>query len=94
MPLATPHQYAAMLDAAADGGYVYAAIKVTSCETLNAALRGFNLAKVGRNRSDLGGRRRVPVRDGTARRPPECTRVGALRPCDRRGEPHPRLPAH
>jgi hypothetical protein len=44
MPLATPHQYAAMLDAAADGGYAYAAINVTSSETLNAALRGFRLA--------------------------------------------------
>src|ERR1700756_348358 len=44
MPLATPHQYAAMLDAAADGGDAYAAINVTSSETLNAALRGFKLA--------------------------------------------------
>jgi fructose-bisphosphate aldolase class II len=44
MPLATPRQYAAMLDAAADGGYAYAAINVTSSETLNAALRGFKLA--------------------------------------------------
>jgi fructose/tagatose bisphosphate aldolase len=33
-----------MLDAAADGGYAYAAINVTSSETLNAALRGFKLA--------------------------------------------------
>ena len=44
MPLATAHQYAAMLDAAAVGGYTYAAINVTSSETLNAALRGFRLA--------------------------------------------------
>ena len=44
MPLAAPRQYAAMLDAAADGGYAYAAINVTSSETLNAALRGFTLA--------------------------------------------------
>jgi fructose-bisphosphate aldolase class II len=44
MPLATPRQYAAMLDAAADGGYAYAAINLTSSETLNAALRGFKLA--------------------------------------------------
>ncbi len=40
MPLATTRQYAAMLDAAADRGYAYAAINVTSSETLNAALRG------------------------------------------------------
>jgi fructose-bisphosphate aldolase class II len=44
MPLATPRRYAAMLDAAADGGYAYAAINVTSSETLNAALPGFELA--------------------------------------------------
>ena len=35
MPLATARQYAAMLDAAAEGGYAYAAINVTSSETLN-----------------------------------------------------------
>src|SRR5437764_7200630 len=44
MPLATPRQYAAMLDAATDGGYAYASITVTSSGTLNAALRGFKLA--------------------------------------------------
>jgi len=33
-----------MLDAAADGGYALAAINVTPSETLNAALRGFELA--------------------------------------------------
>src|SRR5213082_225106 len=44
MPLATPHQYEAMLDKAADGGYAYAAINVSSSETLNAALQGFKLA--------------------------------------------------
>jgi fructose-bisphosphate aldolase class II len=44
MPLATPHQYAAMLDAAAGGGYAFAAVNVTSSETLNAALLGFKLA--------------------------------------------------
>jgi fructose-bisphosphate aldolase, class II len=44
MPLATPRHYAAMLDAAADHGYAHAAVNVTSSETLNAALRGFELA--------------------------------------------------
>jgi fructose-bisphosphate aldolase class II len=44
MPLATPQQYATMLDAAAEGRYAYAAVNVTSSETLNAALRGFELA--------------------------------------------------
>jgi fructose-bisphosphate aldolase class II len=41
MPIATPDQYNAMLDAARDGKYAYPAINITSSETLNAALRGF-----------------------------------------------------
>lgn len=43
MPLATPGQYAQMLDAA-ERRYAYAAVNVTSSESLNAALRGFQLA--------------------------------------------------
>jgi fructose-bisphosphate aldolase class II len=34
-------QYAQMLDAAAEGGYAYPAVNVSSSETLNTALRGF-----------------------------------------------------
>jgi fructose-bisphosphate aldolase class II len=41
MPLATPHQYRAMFDAAHAGGFAYPAVNVSSSETLNAALRGF-----------------------------------------------------
>ena len=41
MPIATPPQYADMLDRAKEGGFAYPAINVTSSETLNAALRGF-----------------------------------------------------
>jgi fructose-bisphosphate aldolase class II len=41
MPIATPSQYAAMLDAAADGGYALSAVNVSSSETLNGAMRGF-----------------------------------------------------
>jgi fructose-bisphosphate aldolase class II len=37
----TTEQYAAMLDAAAAGGYAYPAINVASSEALNAAIRGF-----------------------------------------------------
>ena len=40
MPVATAQQYAAMLDAAADGGYALPAVNVTSSETLNGVLRG------------------------------------------------------
>ena len=40
MPVATAQQYAAMLDAAADGGYALPAVNVTSSETLNGTLRG------------------------------------------------------
>ncbi len=41
MPIATPQQYAAMLDAAQDGNYAYPAINVTSLVTINAALKAF-----------------------------------------------------
>jgi fructose-bisphosphate aldolase class II len=41
MPIATPDQYNAMLDAAKANKYAYPAINITSSETLNAALRGF-----------------------------------------------------
>ena len=41
MPVATPKQYAAMLDAAQKGDYAYAAVNITSIITLNAALKGF-----------------------------------------------------
>ncbi|MCH2157047.1 MAG: class II fructose-bisphosphate aldolase [Opitutales bacterium] len=45
MPIATPSQYAAMLDAAQQGNYAYPAVNVTSTETINAALKGFADAK-------------------------------------------------
>ena len=41
MPLATPQQYAAMLDTAKAGGFAFPAINVSSSQTLNAALQGF-----------------------------------------------------
>jgi fructose-bisphosphate aldolase class II len=41
MPVATPKQYAAMLDAAQKGGYAYPAVNVTSITTINAALKAF-----------------------------------------------------
>lgn len=41
MPIASPSQYLAMLEAARSGGYAYPAINVSSSETLNAALTGF-----------------------------------------------------
>jgi fructose-bisphosphate aldolase class II len=39
--LPSPAQYAAMIDAAAAGGYAFPAFNVTSSQTLNAAMRGF-----------------------------------------------------
>ncbi|MFT3990774.1 MAG: class II fructose-bisphosphate aldolase [Luteolibacter sp.] len=45
MPVATPAQYRAMLDAAQKGGYAYPAINVTSIVTINAALRAFSESK-------------------------------------------------
>jgi fructose/tagatose bisphosphate aldolase len=44
MPVPTPEQYLAMLDAASEQGYAYAAVNVSSSQTLNAALRGFAAA--------------------------------------------------
>ena len=41
MPIATPAQYAAMLDAAQQSSYAYPAINISSLVTLNAALKGF-----------------------------------------------------
>ena len=41
MPIATPAQYRAMLDAAQKGGYAYPAVNVTSITTINGALRAF-----------------------------------------------------
>jgi fructose-bisphosphate aldolase, class II len=41
MGVPTTEQYAAMLDAAATGGYAYPAVNVTSSQALNAAIRGF-----------------------------------------------------
>ena len=41
MPIATPKQFAAMLDAAQKGSYAYPAINCTSIVTLNAAFKAF-----------------------------------------------------
>jgi fructose-bisphosphate aldolase class II len=45
MPIATPQQYEAMLDAAQKGGYAYPAINVTSLTTINGALKAFSESK-------------------------------------------------
>ncbi len=45
MPVATPAQYAAMIDAAQKGNYAYPAVNVTSITTINAALKAFADAK-------------------------------------------------
>ena len=45
MPIASPQQYAAMLDAAQQGDYAYPAVNVTSIVTINAALKAFADAK-------------------------------------------------
>ncbi|MFT5467496.1 MAG: fructose-bisphosphate aldolase class II [Verrucomicrobiales bacterium] len=41
MPIATPKQFAAMLDAAQAGSYAYPAINCSSITTINAALKAF-----------------------------------------------------
>lgn len=45
MPVATPEQYAKMLDAAQEGNYAYPAVNITSITTINAALKAFADAK-------------------------------------------------
>jgi len=45
MPIATPKQYAAMLDAAQKGSYAYPAVNISSIVTLNGALKAFADAK-------------------------------------------------
>lgn len=42
MPIATPKQYAAMLDAAQKGDYAYPAVNCSSIVTINAALKAFS----------------------------------------------------
>ncbi|MFO1007006.1 MAG: ketose-bisphosphate aldolase [Planctomycetaceae bacterium] len=42
MPVATPKQYAAMLDSALKGGYAYPAINITSIIGINGALKAFS----------------------------------------------------
>ena len=41
MPVATPKQFEAMLDAAQKGGYAYPAINCSNLVTVNAALKAF-----------------------------------------------------
>jgi fructose-bisphosphate aldolase class II len=45
MPVATPKQFAAMLDAAQAGDYAYPAINITSLTTINGSLKAFADAK-------------------------------------------------
>lgn len=44
MPVATPEQYAEMLDKAKKGGFAYPAINVSSSQTINAVLQGLTEA--------------------------------------------------
>ena len=44
MPVATPEQYAAMLDRAKSGGFAYPAVNVSSSQTINAVLQGLSEA--------------------------------------------------
>ena len=45
MPIATPAQYCAMIDAAQKGDYAYPAINITSITTINGALKAFAESK-------------------------------------------------
>src|ERR1044072_4217659 len=54
MPIATPDQYAEMLDKAKAGGFAYPAFNVSSSQTINAVLQG--LTEAGRDGSIQGTR--------------------------------------
>jgi fructose/tagatose bisphosphate aldolase len=45
MPIASPAQYRAMLDAAQEGGYAYPAVNIATVTSIHGALRGFAEAK-------------------------------------------------
>ena len=45
MPVATPEQYAEMLDKAKKGGFAYPAVNVSSSSTINAVLQGLSEAQ-------------------------------------------------
>ena len=45
MPVATPKQYAEMIDAAQKGNYAFPAVNITSITTINSALKAFADAK-------------------------------------------------
>ena len=45
MPIATPKEYEAMIDAAQQGNYAYPAVNITSLTTINASLKAFADAK-------------------------------------------------
>ena len=44
MPVATPDQYAEMLDRAKAGGFAYPAFNVSSSQTINSVLQGLTEA--------------------------------------------------
>ena len=46
MPVATPEQYAAMLDSAKANAFAYPAINVSSSSTINAVLQGLSLIHI------------------------------------------------
>ncbi|MDQ4137283.1 MAG: class II fructose-bisphosphate aldolase, partial [Actinomycetota bacterium] len=45
MPVATPDQYAEMLDKAKANGFAYPAVNVSSSQTINAVLQGLSEAE-------------------------------------------------
>jgi fructose-bisphosphate aldolase, class II len=51
MPVATPDQYAQMLDNAKKRGFAYPAFNVSSSQTLNAVLQGLTEAGFRRHHS-------------------------------------------
>ena len=67
MPVATPDQYAEMLDKAKAGGFAYPAINVSSSQTINAVLQGLTEAGIRRHHPGHDRRRRLLRRPDASR---------------------------
>ena len=91
MPIATPQQYAEMLDSASAGGYALAAVNVSSSQTLNAVMRGFARA-LPDHHGDAGVRHGLPCAVNLGKRFEAGAHAGLALRCDpsgqmRRGQP-------
>ena len=88
MPVATPEQYAEMLDKAKANGYAYPAINAASSQSINAILQGLTEAGsdgIIHRRHQWHSMKTNPTclsrepKNANRRRPPLCTSSGGQR---------------